>query len=63
MSYKWVTTPVMSNPAGAFAKALFVPVAGAYVRYVVDKANNIHYSTLLYDEDYFWRSQNVFFYT
>ena len=37
----WVTTPVMSNPAGAFAKALFLPVVKAYVGYVMEKYNNI----------------------
>jgi len=41
MSYKWVTMPVTSNPAGAFAKALFIPVAKIYVNWVVGKANKI----------------------
>lgn len=39
--YTWVTTPVLTNPAGAFAKVLFIPIAKAYVGYVVGKANNI----------------------
>jgi len=41
MSYTWVTTPVMTNPAGAFAKALFIPIAKMYVNYVVGLANSV----------------------
>jgi hypothetical protein len=31
----------MTNPAGAFAKALFVPIAKMYVNYVVGLANSV----------------------
>ena len=40
---KYVSTPILNNPAGALAQALIVPVGNMYIDYVIDMANRIAY--------------------